>query len=187
MAGRLAEQRHRPAFIFEEGPEFSRASCRSIAEFDIAAALRNCDDLLVRHGGHAMAAGFTTYTRNLPALKDRLAQQATEQLADVDLRPRINIDAQAPLDRVEASQVSWLQRFAPFGEGNPIPTFMSRDVLISDARRVGTDGAHLRLKLRCGNRTWPGDRVRSRPGAMCEWRPRRYRLVAQAQWAQRHH
>lgn len=156
VAGRLAEQRHRPAFIFEEGPEFSRASCRSIAEFDIAAALRRCEDLLVRHGGHAMAAGFTTRTRDLPALKERLAQQAKEQLAQVDLRPRITIDAQAPLDRVEASQVSWLQRLAPFGEGNPAPTFVSRDVVISEARRVGAENAHLRLTLRSGSRTWPG-------------------------------
>jgi single-stranded-DNA-specific exonuclease len=156
VAGRLAEQRHRPAFIFEEGPEFSRASCRSIAEFDIAAALRKCDDLLVRHGGHAMAAGFTARTSDLPALKDRLAQQAREQLAEIDLRPRITIDAQAPLDRVEASQVNWLQRLAPFGEGNPAPTFVSRNVVISEARRVGADDAHLRLKLRSGSRTWPG-------------------------------
>ncbi len=156
IAGRLVEERYRPAVVWEEGPEFSRASCRSIPEFDIAAALRACSDLLVKHGGHRMAAGFTARTRDLPALKERLTGLAAEQLNDVMLRPRLEVDGQTPLDRVRAPQVIWLQRLAPFGEGNPPPTFVSTNVTLTEARAVGADGSHLRLRLRAGEREWAG-------------------------------
>ena len=59
VAGRLTEEFYRPAVILEFGAEVSRASCRSIPEFNITHALDECADLLIRHGGHAMAAGFT--------------------------------------------------------------------------------------------------------------------------------
>ena len=155
VAGRLAEDRHRPSFVYEEGPEFSRASCRSIPEFDIAAALRHCDDLLIRHGGHAMAAGFTARTADLPALKERLTALASEQLRDVELHARLEVDAQVPLERVGPAQVTWLQRLGPFGAGNPAPMFVSTNLAVRDARRVGSDDAHLRLTLRGGGRNWP--------------------------------
>ena len=155
VAGRLAEERHRPSFVYEEGPEFSRASCRSIPEFDIAAALRRCDDLLVRHGGHAMAAGFTARTADLPALKDRLTTLAAEQLQNVELRPRLEVDGQVPLKHVGPAHVTWLQRLGPFGAGNPAPTFVSTNLSVQAARRIGADGAHLRLTLHGGGRNWP--------------------------------
>jgi single-stranded-DNA-specific exonuclease len=156
VAGRMAESRHRPAIVYEEGPEFCRASCRSILEFDIAAALRSCDDLLVKHGGHAMAAGFTVRHENLAALRQRLASEAESKLATITLQPRIEVDAQVPLARVSASQVSWLQRLGPFGAGNPAPTFVSTSVQVAEARRVGADKSHLRLRLRDGDRVWAG-------------------------------
>ena len=156
VAGRLAEERHRPAVVWEEGPEFCRASCRSIPEFDMAAALRRCDDLLEKHGGHHMAAGFTVRTENITALKERLYEIASEELAGVVLRPRIEVDGQVPLGRVSGSQVDWLQRMAPFGAGNPPPMFVSTGVSLLEADRVGEDGDHLRVRLRHGGQTWRG-------------------------------
>ncbi len=155
VAGRLAERRHRPAIVYQEGSPSSQASCRSIREFNVAAALRSCSDLLLRHGGHAMAAGFTAHTADLPALKARLVALAAEQLDGVSLSPRIDVDAQTPLDRLQATQVSWLDRLAPFGAGNPAPTFLSTNVTVLESRRVGADQSHLRLTLRAGERTWP--------------------------------
>ena len=154
VAGRLVEERHRPAVVYEEGPQWSRASCRSIPEFDLAAALRSCADLLPKHGGHAMAAGFTARTADLPQLQERLVSLATEQLADVCLQPRLEVDARVPLQQVGSAQVVWLQRFAPCGEGNPAPLFLSEDVTVLEARRVGVEGAHLRLRLRAADRSW---------------------------------
>ena len=154
VAGRLAEERRRPAVVWEAGPEFCRASCRSIAEFDIAAALRGCDDLLEKHGGHHMAAGFTVRTSNLAALKERLLAIAGEELAGLVLRPRIEVDGQVPLSRVSGSQVGWLQRMAPFGAGNPVPMFVSTGVSLLEADRVGEGRDHLRMRLRDGSQVW---------------------------------
>ena len=100
VAGRLAEERHRPAVVCEEGPELARASCRSIPEFDIAQALRDRGHLFVKHGGHAMAAGFTARTPDLAAIRDSLTELAGERLADVALHPRLRVDGQIPLDRL---------------------------------------------------------------------------------------
>ncbi len=156
VAGRLAEERYRPAVVYEARPDFCRASCRSIPEFNIAAALDACADLLVRHGGHPMAAGFTARPRDIDALRDRLTRLAAAHLADVALHPRLEVDAQTPLEAVGAAQVQWLLRLGPFGQANPTPTFVSRAVPVAEVRRVGADGDHLRLLLRAGDRLWPG-------------------------------
>ncbi|PZC47098.1 MAG: single-stranded-DNA-specific exonuclease [Chloroflexi bacterium] len=154
VAGRLAEERHRPAIVCEAGPETARASCRSIAEFDIAQALRDRGELFVRHGGHAMAAGFTARTSDLGEIQDSLTALAGERLADVALFPRIEVDGQIPLERMAGPQVAWLQRLGPFGAGNPAPMFVSTGLAVVDARRVGVDKDHLKLRLRAGDRVW---------------------------------
>src|SRR3990172_10476782 len=78
VAGRLTEQRYRPSVVYEMGEATSRASCRSIPEFDITGALRGCEKLMVRYGGHRAAAGFTADNPNLPALKAALLRPAEE-------------------------------------------------------------------------------------------------------------
>lgn len=154
VAGRLAEERHRPAIVCEAGPETARASCRSIPEFDIAQALRDRGALFVRHGGHAMAAGFTARTADLPAIREALTALAGERLADVALWPRIEVDGQVPLERMAGPQIAWLQRLAPFGAANPAPIFASTGLTVMEARRVGVDKGHLKLRLRAGEQVW---------------------------------
>lgn len=165
VAGRLAEELYKPAVVYEEGPATSRASCRSIPEFDITAALRRCSHLMLRFGGHRAAAGFTAENDRLPDLKAALLAEARRELAGLDLAPVIDIDAQIPLHMVgatlqrgrEGSLLAWLARLAPFGEGNPEPVFLSRGLEVVEAKRVGASnssadgdggGPHLRLKLR---------------------------------------
>ncbi len=160
VAGRLAEERHRPAVVYERGEEMSRASCRSIPEFDITGALRGCAELLERFGGHRAAAGFTARNENLPSLKEGLVRQAEDALAGVDLVPAIAIDAALPLSALRGREIRLLSEMGPFGEGNPEPTFLSRGVEVLECRIVGADGQHLRLKLRDasdggGRVTWP--------------------------------
>jgi len=156
VAGRLAEERYRPAVVYEDGDEWCRGSCRSIPEFDIAEALRSCGELFEQHGGHAAAAGFTARRAAMPQIRDRLTAVAEEQLQNVRLEPRILVDGQVPLAALRGSQVAWLSRLGPFGEANPAPSFVSRDVLIANARRVGGQGEHLRLTLRDGASSWGG-------------------------------
>jgi single-stranded-DNA-specific exonuclease len=155
VAGRLAEDYYRPAVVYERGESTSRASCRSIPEFDITGALRSCPELMLRFGGHRAAAGFTVENANLPALKESLLREAARDLEGVELTPMIEIDAALPLHRVNGALIQEISRLAPFGEANAVPTFLSRDLEVIEARIIGSDGTHLRLSLRDGRVTWP--------------------------------
>jgi single-stranded-DNA-specific exonuclease len=155
VAGRLAEEYHRPAVVYQQEAETSRASCRSIPEFDITAALRRTPELMVRFGGHRAAAGFTVANEKLPALRQALLEAGSEQLADVELAPALDIDAEIRLRHLNGRLIEWFRRLAPFGCANPEPMFLSRDVEVLDAWNMGEDGSHLRLKLRDGRVTYP--------------------------------
>jgi single-stranded-DNA-specific exonuclease len=155
VAGRMTEAHNRPSVVYERGLETSRASCRSIPEFDITGALRATPELFERFGGHRAAAGFTARNENLDAIRDSLVLQAEEQLRGVDLTPVIEIDAAIPLRRVNGELIQALTQMSPFGIGNPEPVFLSRALTISDVRTMGDEGQHLRLLLRDGRVSWP--------------------------------
>ncbi len=145
IAGRLAEEFYRPTIAVHRGDEESRGSARSIAEFNLIAALDECKDLLVRHGGHAMAAGFTVRNENLAALEARIKTLARDALADSDLAPTIHVEAQVPLHEMTLAFLAKLQQLEPYGYGNREPVFVSRDVQVREKRIVGTD--HLKMRL----------------------------------------
>ena len=155
VAARLMDDHYRPAVVYEEGESTSRASCRSIPEFDITAALRTCPELMVRFGGHRAAAGFTVENANLPALKEALVARAAEELEGIELVPVLDIDAAVPLARIDGKLIASFARLAPFGVGNPEPVFLSRGLEVTDVRTMGANGEHLRLRLRDGQVTWP--------------------------------
>jgi len=155
VAARLAEELYRPAVVYELGESTSRASARSIPEFDIVGALRTCAGLFRRFGGHRQAAGFTADNQALPAIKERLLEQAAQELAPLDLAPTIEVDAPMPLRALRAAEIRGLSLLAPHGIGNPRPTFLGRGVTVLECQAVGSDGRHLRLKLRDGPVVWP--------------------------------
>ena len=152
VAGRLVDEFYRPALVVEWGEERSRGSARSIPEFNIVAALAECQDLLVRFGGHAMAAGFTVETPRLAALQGRLLAIADRELRGLDLTPTLFVDAELPLAQASWATYNWVGRLAPFGYANPTPTFLSRRVHVRKAWVTGNN--HLRLKLADGPQVW---------------------------------
>lgn len=154
VAGRLAEEFYRPVILLKTGPEVCRGSGRSIPEFNLIGALDRCRDLLLNVGGHAGAAGFTVQRDNLAALQMRLLKIAEEELAGVDLRPHIDIDAEVPLTVFTGDFYQQLQKLAPFGSGNPEPTFVTREVEVLEWSPVGEQGDHLRLKVRQESVVW---------------------------------
>ena len=147
VAGRLAEEYYRPAVVMELGEEESRASCRSIPQFDITEALDQCADLLVRHGGHAQAAGLTVRNENIPALRARLTEIAATQLSGQELTPTIDIDVELPYELVDLPLAEELTRLEPTGHHNRPPIFMSRGLRVVERRAVGKENQHLRLRL----------------------------------------
>ncbi len=154
VAGRLSEEFYRPSIVIKVGEKSSNGSCRSIPEFNIIKALNECHDLMSDFGGHARAAGFTMPTKNLSKLEERLNRMAEKQLEGLDLRPRLDIDMMMTLPQMGGATYQSLQSLAPFGLGNPVPTFLSRQVEVVDCQTMGNNGGHLRLKLRQNNVTW---------------------------------
>jgi len=164
VASRLLDDFYRPAVVVEVGEETSRGSARSIPEFHITQALDACADLLIRHGGHTRAAGFTVSNEHLEELAARLRSLAKERLDGVELTPVLTVDAE-----VELSEMSWdlqraLSKLEPCGYANPNPLFQSRNVHVVHQRAVGKEGRHLKLALSDGRGTW--DAIAFRQG---EW------------------
>ena len=147
VAGRLTERYYRPSVVVEKDGEICKGSCRSVKEFHITSALDECRDLLVRHGGHAAAAGFTVQSENLDRLMQRLSQVAKRELEGKELIPALEIDADVPLAEMNWATLEWLQKLEPCGEENPMPLFLSRGVPVRDVRLVGSEGRHLKLML----------------------------------------
>lgn len=154
VANRLADEFYRPAVVIRTGDRISSGSCRSIPEFNIIQALNQCSGLFLHFGGHAQAAGFTILTRNLPRLQQVLLELATQGLEGVDLRPRLDIDAEVRLSDLGGDTYPMIQKLAPFGQGNPVPVFISRNVEVVETRTMGNGGEHLRFRFRQNGTTW---------------------------------
>jgi len=155
-AARLVETYYRPAVVgqvFEE-EGITRCSCRSIPEFHITQALDQCKDLLIRHGGHTAAAGFTVSNENLEPLKKRLKSIAEVQLGSKDLRQTLIADAEVPLSDLHSELLKYLEYLQPTGYGNPEAVFVTRNVRVTNSRAVGVEGKHLKLSVTDGQVTY---------------------------------
>ncbi len=147
VASRLTETYYRPSIVGAVGEDCTRASCRSIPEFHITHALDECADLLVRHGGHALAAGFTVKNANLVELIDRLRQIAERELDQKDLRPMLRADMEISLDDLRPEVLKYIDALEPTGLGNPQALFVARNVRVLSAKTVGSEQQHLRVTV----------------------------------------
>lgn len=153
VAGKLVERFYRPAIVIEQGEDECRGSARSIAELDISAAFDEVSHLLVRHGGHKRAAGFTVTTGRLHEFKAALREVAARELSrHGELRPNLAVDAIVPCEALNWALQEQFGRLEPTGHENPLPLLLSRRVRVREARTVG-DGRHLRLVVDAGANT----------------------------------
>jgi single-stranded-DNA-specific exonuclease len=154
VAARILQTYYRPTIIFGGDGPLLRGSGRSIEGFDLAAALRQCDDLLERYGGHKMAAGVSLRPENLPAFRERMNQLARAQLRPEQLTPPLRLDAEVTLAELTLETVGALERLAPFGQQNPaVQLCVTR---LSNQRapaRIGSAEQHLKLWLTDGRIT----------------------------------
>ncbi len=154
IAGQITSQTYRPTFAVHVEEETSRGSARSIPEFHVTRALDQAADLLVRHGGHAAAAGFTVRNEHLKDLQARLQEVARAEFGDTLPQPAIDVDMVLDLSTVDMAFYKHMQYLAPFGEENPEPVFLTRGLRVRDARAVGNEGKHLKLLLEHRGRVW---------------------------------
>jgi len=150
VASDLVEKYYLPTILISRGDRESRASGRSILEFDLIESLARIEHLFEGYGGHRMAAGFTIKNENIPTLKQRLREYAQEKLADLS-GPTPVIDSILTPQEITLRLYEEVQRLAPFGIGNPEPRFLMRKALIKEAQTVGSNGQHLKLKVRADN------------------------------------
>jgi len=153
-ASRLVEDYGRPAIVIAIDGDEGKGSCRSIAGVHIAEVLADCDDILIKHGGHAMAAGFSVAVSRIPELTRRLDAIVCERLQGVRPVPTIRVDAEIAPELLTAKLAVELASLEPCGAGNPRPHLLVRDVRVYDIRQVGADADHLRCKVTVGRFTF---------------------------------
>lgn len=151
VASRVLQEFYRPTFIIGGDGEIWRGSGRSIAGFDLAAALRECDELLIRHGGHAMAAGITIHPDKLDAFRARLNDLARRSLKLEDLQPPVRLDAEVSLGDLTLATLAELAQLKPTGMGNPMVQFFARGLTHQrPLLRMGAEKQHVKLWLTDG-------------------------------------
>jgi single-stranded-DNA-specific exonuclease len=149
VASRVLQAFYRPTIILG-GPAGRdaewRGSGRSIAGFDLAAALCECDDLLTRHGGLAMAAGLSIRPDNIDALRQRLNTLASHALKPEDLHPPLRLDAEVGLEEMTLESLHEFSRLSPVGQGNPGVQFCARQLTHArPLQRIGADKQHVKM------------------------------------------
>jgi single-stranded-DNA-specific exonuclease len=145
IASRLAEDLGRPAVVGANLGELVRGSCRSDGALDLGAALEQCADLFLRHGGHAGAAGFELPAANWSTFRERFLELAAATSA-IDRRPVARIDLAIPAVAADYQLLRDLANIGPCGPGNPDPVIAILGMTVTRVRLAA--GGHTQLTLR---------------------------------------
>jgi single-stranded-DNA-specific exonuclease len=147
VASRLAERYHRPTVLIATPPgELGRGSARSIEGVNITAAIAAQQEMLVRFGGHPMAAGLVIDHERIPEFRRALSRTVSEMLPIGEgFRPSLQIDGYLSLADLSLDLVEDLERLAPFGPGNPPLNLVSKGLSLTSHTPVGRTGEHLQL------------------------------------------
>ncbi len=137
VASRIVERYGRPTFLIAVDGAIGKGSGRSIEGFDLHSALTRCGDLLVRYGGHRMAAGLTITADRIEAFRAAFTAVAAETLRPADLGPSVRIDLELPLAEVNDQLEQMVRHLEPCGMGNAAPIFGVRGVSLHAVRTVG--------------------------------------------------
>lgn len=148
-ASRLVEEYHYPVVMLSDQGDKLTGSCRSIEGVDIHAALTGCADTILRFGGHKQAAGLTLAPDRLNDFIDAMDRWLAENIPPEVYVPALPYDTELDLEEVTPALVAALEGLQPTGFGNPAPVFRATAEVV-EARRVGAEGAHLRLTLAQG-------------------------------------
>ncbi len=147
VAGKLVEQFYRPSIVVSRGEKVSKASARSVSGFNIIEFIREAQDLLINAGGHPMAAGFTIETEKIEKLQEALEKLAEVKVSNDHLTPILKIDCELDLESISKNLYDSLKKLSPFGMGNPEPTFVSKNVNVSDIRFIGREKNHIKFRF----------------------------------------
>jgi single-stranded-DNA-specific exonuclease len=150
VASRIIDEYYRPAIVLVETDDVAHGSARSIEGFNLAAGLKECEDLFERWGGHAAAAGIKMPLKNVEEFRRRLHEYVTANCPVDLLRRRLTIDAWCELSDITVDLAKQMKAMGPYGIGNHRPVLALSNVLIQDPKTMGKDGKHLRFMVEQG-------------------------------------
>lgn len=146
VASCLKETYYKPVIVLAINGDEATGSGRCIDGMNLADSLVACTELLVKHGGHAAAAGLTLKSKNIPKFKTAFNEYACEHLAEEALQPKLDLEFETHLSLLTLDMLKELEQFEPFGKDNPSPLFGARRVKVDGKpTQIGKDKNHLRM------------------------------------------
>lgn len=156
VAAKLLEKYGKPTYVLEEMGEEAKGSARSYGDFSAADAIRASDDIIIKGGGHRLAAGVTISTANIAKFRKRVNDYYREQglkLPEQQQKLLPLADIAADLTEVSEELIAELANLEPFGQGNAQPILKTEKLLVKNLRRMGNEGQHVKLTLSSSDKT----------------------------------
>lgn len=149
VASKFVEKQYKPTLILgiDANSGMCKGSARSIAGYDLHAALVECDEFLDHYGGHQAAAGMSLHREQLEAFEERLGRLADEWLDTDDWVPKTVVDLACKMDDATLNVREQLSQLEPFGVGNAAPKLLLQGAVVADRRTMGKENKHLKLSL----------------------------------------
>lgn len=145
IAGRIKECFHKPTLVLTDAVDCIKGSARSIEAYNIIEELSKCRDLLLKVGGHPMAAGLSMNYENIEPLRQFLNQNTS--LTEEMLIPKVTIDILLPLGYISETLINELKILEPYGKGNEKPLFAEKDLKIKSAFVIGKNASGIRFRM----------------------------------------
>lgn len=149
IAGRVREATGKPSFVLVRGAESAKGSGRSIEAFSMYEEMHKCEHLLLKYGGHPMAAGLSLEEENIDEFRRLLNENTT--LTKEDLVEKVYLDAQMNLSYITEKLVHEINRLEPYGNKNEKPIFGATNIPVVSVKQIGSEGQYLRFVLRLEN------------------------------------
>jgi single-stranded-DNA-specific exonuclease len=150
VASRLVERYHLPTVMIAISDGEGKGSARSIPGFHLCEALKECENFLVKYGGHKYAAGLSILPENITEFRNKFKEVSSQFLSDEDIIPKLNIDLQIELSEITDAFMDAIEAFSPFGPQNMRPIFLTRNCEVVGVPYV-VGNNHLKMKVRKGD------------------------------------
>lgn len=156
VAGKVAEEFNKPAFVLNKGDTESTGSARTVGEFNVLSALKFASAHLIKFGGHKQAAGLTLKTAEYEEFYKKILEYAEANLLETDLEHHLLLETELNPEDLQLTTYNFLTDLEPFGVGNPKPKFLVKNLKINSARLVGATQQHLQMQLSVGGKNIAG-------------------------------
>lgn len=154
IAGRVSEMYSRPVFCMAVEKETIKGSVRSSVAFNVIETLNIFEKIFINYGGHKGAGGFSLKVGDYDVFQAQVSQYAKNKIKEDDLTQQLKIEKEIIFSEITQSVFEEIKKFEPFGNANEEPLFLTKKVLVKEAKKVGKENTHTKLKLTQGDITF---------------------------------